>query len=304
MLNFISLVFILLLKRSCAVTASNAFSTIQVTTGEIKQNIRPEQRTTISFNELNMLAPSTSQPIKADQVDEKINQLWSTTDIKSDGHPATTTSFITFLKRTSSAEVATKVITSTVPLLLRISTQHQDSGQTAVFSTSNIGNKHFSTDSNYKSTTTKYPVPSESNPTKIPLFIRGDTTHFTKETTIIFTTKANKIAPHENFKEAIHGEVLAGLISLALGLMIVGLLVIYVKKHKLQKQKITMNDWAGPTPFVSGGVDCGQETLKSSSQISLTTFLPKKLSKKMSSQPEIMEELDEITLASTFGGID
>ncbi|XP_054650050.1 protein EVI2B [Dunckerocampus dactyliophorus] len=308
-LHFVSLVFTLLLKTSGAVTSSHVVSTMQVTTDENKENTHPA--TAITFHRLNQPAESTIQPTKVDQTEKDSNKILSTPPLiymtsrkfKSNGHPtATNTNFITFRVSHSPAEIATKAITASIAPVLGKSTQSQDTGQTVLFSTTSIGYRYLSTDSNLKATATKVSTTLENKQTNTLLFTGGDATRFTKETTFILTTKADKIPSQEKSNRPIHSEVVAGLIGLALVLMIVSFLVIYVKKRKLQKQQITMNDWAGPTPFVSGGADNGQVTLSSSSQISLTTFLPKKLSKKMSYQPEIREESNEITPISTFGG--
>lgn len=82
--------------------------------------------------------------------------------------------------------------------------------------------------------------------------------------------------------------------------MMVGFLVIYIKKRKLQRQQITTKDWAGPSPFLEGGADNGQVTLRPSNRISLSSFLPQRLSKRLSLLPETDEELEDMT-PGTFG---
>lgn len=99
-----------------------------------------------------------------------------------------------------------------------------------------------------------------------------------------------------------HGKIVAGLIGGALVFMMVGFLVIYMKKRKLQKQQITTTDWAGPSPFLDGGADNGKVTLRSSNRISLSSFLPQRLSKRLSLLPETDEELQDMTPGTTFGG--
>ncbi|XP_054454042.1 protein EVI2B-like [Anoplopoma fimbria] len=99
-----------------------------------------------------------------------------------------------------------------------------------------------------------------------------------------------------------HSKVVAWLIGGALGAMLVGFLVIYIKKRKLQKQQITTTDWAGPSPFLEGGVDNGQVTLRSSNRVSLSGFLTQRLSKRLSLLPDTDEELEDMTAGSTFGG--
>lgn len=83
--------------------------------------------------------------------------------------------------------------------------------------------------------------------------------------------------------------------------MVIGFLVIYIKKRKLQKQQISTTNWAGPTPFLESGADNGQVTLRSSNRISISSFLPQRLSKRLSLLPEVGEEMEDITVGSTFG---
>lgn len=118
----------------------------------------------------------------------------------------------------------------------------------------------------------------------------------------ITQAKKRQDPPENNANEgAEHGKVVAGLIGGALILMMVGFLVIYIKKKKLQRQKTITADWAGPSPFLEGGVDNGQVTLRSSNRISLASFLPQSLTKRLSSLPEKDEELKDMTPGTTFG---
>lgn len=99
-----------------------------------------------------------------------------------------------------------------------------------------------------------------------------------------------------------HSKVVAGVIGGALSLMMVGFLVIYMKKHKLQKQQLITTDWAGPSPFLESDVD--KVIPRSSNRISLSSFLPQRLSKRLSLLPEKDEELQDMTPSATFGGKD
>lgn len=97
------------------------------------------------------------------------------------------------------------------------------------------------------------------------------------------------------------GKVVAGLIGGALVLMMLGLLVVYVKRRKYQKQQITTGDWAGPSPFLEGGAGHGEVTLKSSNHISLSSFLPQRLSKRRNLLSGPDEEFGDTTPGMTFG---
>ncbi|XP_037630360.1 cell wall integrity and stress response component 1-like [Sebastes umbrosus] len=125
----------------------------------------------------------------------------------------------------------------------------------------------------------------------------------TTKTPFIHITKAKdrQDPPEKSKKGTNHGKAVAGIIGGALLLMMVGFLAIYIKKRKLQRQQLTTGDWAGPSPFLEGGADNGQVTLRSSNQISLSSFLPQRLSKRLSMLPERDEEMADMTQATTFG---
>ncbi|XP_071378313.1 protein EVI2B-like [Centroberyx affinis] len=126
----------------------------------------------------------------------------------------------------------------------------------------------------------------------------------------ITTTKAKKkpkppLKPDEKAepnKGKSHGTAVAWIIGGALVLMMIGFLVIYVKKRKLQKQQINTRDWAGPSPFLDSGTDGDDQVeLRSSNRISLSSFLPQRLSRRLSLLQETDEELEDIKPSSTFG---
>ncbi|XP_026227378.1 protein EVI2B [Anabas testudineus] len=101
--------------------------------------------------------------------------------------------------------------------------------------------------------------------------------------------------------ETNHGKIVAGLIGAALIVMMLGFLVIFIKKQRLQKQQITTTDWAGPSPFLEGAAENGLQTRRSSNRISLSSFLPHRLSKRLSLLPETDEEMQDMTGGTTFG---
>lgn len=127
----------------------------------------------------------------------------------------------------------------------------------------------------------------------------------TKTSSIPVTKKRREPPPNpgnegKSNKGANHGKVVAWIIGGALVLMMVGFLIIYVKKRKIQEARITTKDWAGPSPFLEGGAGSnGQAELRSSNRISLSSFLPTRLSMRLS----ILQETDELEAInnSTFG---
>lgn len=124
---------------------------------------------------------------------------------------------------------------------------------------------------------------------------------YVTKTPFIQSTKAKKKQDSPYTNRTNNGKAVAGLIGGALVLMMVGFLLIYIKKRKLQRQQITTTDWAGPSPFLESGADNGQVTLRSSNRISFSSFLPLRLSKRLSLLPETDEELNDIRPGTTFG---
>ncbi|XP_028319565.1 cell wall integrity and stress response component 2 [Gouania willdenowi] len=106
--------------------------------------------------------------------------------------------------------------------------------------------------------------------------------------------------PHEKRN---HSKVIAGIICGTLALMVAGFVLIYIKKRKIKKQQLTTNDWAGPSPFLNSGAHNGQIALQTSNRISLASFLPQRLSKRLSLLPEAHEDMVNINLGSTFGQV-
>lgn len=125
----------------------------------------------------------------------------------------------------------------------------------------------------------------------------------TKKTLEDITTPEKKLffEKKEAKKEANHGTVVAWIIGGALVLMMISFLIIYVKKHKLNEQQMTTKNWAGPSPFIENGEDNSQVRLQSSNQISLFSFLPQRLSRRLSLLPETDEEMEDINPGTTFG---
>lgn len=203
--------------------------------------------------------------------------------------------------------------TRAIPVLSS-STQSQDAGKTSTSLFTSDKMTHSSTgltqSTNHISTTPSSTKPASTNTLPVT---GGDATQSpglyktsktTAKTPFIHITKAKKKQdpPQKKPPQGKNDSIaVAGLIGGALVLMMVGFLVIYIKKRKLQKQQITTSDWAGPSPFLEGGADNGQVTLRSSNRISFSSFLPQRLSKRLSLLPETDEELEEIKPGTTFG---
>ncbi|XP_034024461.1 mucin-5AC-like isoform X2 [Thalassophryne amazonica] len=121
----------------------------------------------------------------------------------------------------------------------------------------------------------------------------------TTPTTKTVTSKPPPLPDTKANKGVKHGDIVAGVIGGALVLMMVGFLVIFIKKHRFQKQQIS-TEWAGPSPFLENTPDSDRAALRSSNRISLSSFLPQRLSRRMPSLQEL-DELTEINANSSFG---
>lgn len=131
----------------------------------------------------------------------------------------------------------------------------------------------------------------------------SETTSTTTKKTLDVTAPGKKqLFPEKKAREeSNHGTVVAWIIVGALVLMIISFLIIYVKKNKLNEQQMTTKNWAGPSPFIENGEDNGQVRLRSTSRISLSSFLPQRLSRRLSLLPEADEEMEDINPGTTFG---
>lgn len=229
--------------------------------------------------------------------------------------------FITEVKfkvTTSATMVGTRQAsnpTRRIPSVLRSSTQSQDKEKTLTTKITSDKIPHPSA----RPTWSTKPVPTatksvENKSTIISPVTGGNATQSTGfNKTSLATTKTPFIQitktkerqdPPENPKSengTNYSKAVAGLIGGALVLMMAGFLVIYIKKLNLQRQQITTRNWAGPSPFLESGADNGQVTLRSSNQISLSSFLPQRLSKRLSLHPETDEELEDVAPGTTFG---
>lgn len=203
--------------------------------------------------------------------------------------------------------------TTRVAIMLSSSTISQETGKTSTSHLISDKITHPSTrptqSTNLISTSTTSTKSVENESASKSTVTGGDTTQsagfyktsMATTTPFIHITKAKKREDAKPKKETNHSKVVAGLIGGALVLMMVGFLFIYLKKRKLRRQQITTGDWAGPSPFLEGGADNGQVTLRSSNRISLSSFLPQRLSKRLSLLPETDEELEDMTPGTTFG---
>lgn len=319
-IDFITLTFIWLLP----LTANSAGTSDQT---QVFHNVTT---TAITQEFFTHNKPSSTEEITATKTTQQSRQTTHPNVILPTAQTAApTSSLLPRLKKTSmgsSTKVQSTVITSAMPGLTsqasnltestsahlvpssstqsrekRLSTQvMRQSPHPSTFSpesTNVISTTHTSTTPNEEKSESKSPATgdgvkqsTDSYKTSIPSI------HIAKERKRQDASEKNERSQKNN-----HAKVVSGLIGGSLLLMMVGFLVIYIKKRMLRKQQVTTTDWAGPSPFLEGGADNGQVKLRSSNRISLATFLPQRLSKRLSLLPETDEELKDMTLATTFG---
>ncbi|XP_071328156.1 protein EVI2B-like [Trachinotus anak] len=291
-------------------TAQEAEVSGHYITPSLTANIEPsEERTTNPSSEPSLRTTPTTSSMTFSPVNQRaatptnstLSQLNSST-VGADLQPKVTTSTATVV----TSQATNPTTTTRVPPILSTSTQSPDTGKTSTPqwtsekithpSTQLVSTGTSSTKPADKSTSTSPVTGGDARPstgsTKPPLV--------TTKTTSNHKTRRDQQKENAN-KEGNHSKVAAGIIGGALTLMMVGFLVIFIKKRKLLKKQITTTDWAGPSPFLDGGADNGQVTLRSSNRISFSSFLPQRLSKRLSLLPETDEELEDMTPATTFG---
>lgn len=207
----------------------------------------------------------------------------------------------TVIKSSMTVLTGTPATPTTVTPLIINSTQSEKALSTHVRRYTNPYPTTFSPKSTKLiSTTNTFTTPEEDKSESMSPSTGDDVKHSTglhKTSTSIHDT----IQEPSETKKTNHGKVVAGLIGGSLLVMMVGFLIIFIKKRKLQKQQVSTTDWAGPSPFLEGGANNGQVTMRPPNRISVASFLPARLSKRLSLLPETDEELEDMTQVTTFG---
>lgn len=182
--------------------------------------------------------------------------------------------------------VITPTTATTVPLLLSKPTQGQNTGKTAT----SHKMSHMST----RPAVSTQPISTTSTATKA-----ASTEPNQKIVTSTLTKvrkKPFKPRSPQGKNGPNHGKIVAGLIGAALIVMMLGFLLIFIKKRRIQKQQITTTDWAGPSPFLDNAAEISMSNQMSSNQISLRSFLPQRLS-------ALQEMTGDTTFAEKHQGI-
>ncbi|XP_039478610.1 protein EVI2B [Oreochromis aureus] len=245
----------------------------------------------------NMILPNTkTTPAPTSSASPHLNRtpMESLTEIQS-----------TAIKSSMTVQTGTPATPTSVTPVIINSTQSQKALSTHVRRHTNPYPPTFSPKSTKLiSTTNTITTPEEDKSESMSPAAGDDVKHSTglhKTSTSIHNTRKTKIQEPSERKKTNHGKVVAGLIGGALLVMMVGFLIIFIKKRKLQKQQVSTTDWAGPSPFLEGGANNGQVTMRPPNRISVASFLPARLSKRLSLLPETDEELEDMTQVTTFG---
>lgn len=133
----------------------------------------------------------------------------------------------------------------------------------------------------------------------------------TTPTTQTDTTKTTTPKSSKDKKERHPGHIVASLIGSILFLMFVGFVVVFIRNHQMKKKQMEYSDWAGPSPFIEADIHPNLQTInedgsfhrQGSNRISLHSFLPQQLSKRLSMLSSMNEEVPlEDTQASSTSG--
>ncbi|KAI4896613.1 hypothetical protein NFI96_008471 [Prochilodus magdalenae] len=168
--------------------------------------------------------------------------------------------------------------------------------------------------------TTKTATSATTDKKTAKIATRGTTT---SRTTLMatFTTQPGKtqsteknIRPKDPDKEKEKkkngnaGPYVAALIGTALLLMFLAINAIVIRNRRMQKKKMENSDWAGPSPFLESDTQTemrshGEDGLfrRDTKRISLHSFLPQRLSQRLSLLVEEEVQMNDIAGGSTFG---
>lgn len=297
-------------QNESTLSAPRDVSDHQPATTERKEEISIPIRSSTSPN---IQAAATPNYYPSSQFNSSTLDTLSTTDSSSRVNSSTLDTKNTMEVMTSLPTAVTSQVsnqTSRLPSTPMTSAQSQRTGQTSQFTSDEISHPstHPTWSTNFISTLTMSTKPAEKkvtseNPDTVQSTGLYKTSLATTKKPFIHAEVTKTPTPSEKKAKrpgAIHGNIVAGIIGGAIIMMMVGFLAIYLKKRKLHKQQMSTTEWAGPSPFLEGGANNGQVALRSSNQISLSSFLPQRLSKRFSLLPEADEELEEIIPATTF----
>uniref|UniRef100_A0A8C7X8D0 Uncharacterized protein n=1 Tax=Oryzias sinensis TaxID=183150 RepID=A0A8C7X8D0_9TELE len=204
---------------------------------------------------------------------------------------------------TASTAALSSSLPPTAPPMQSTSTNTQDAetSPTSQISTSNTTSSRTPLSEIFTSHLTTSVKTEDSNSTSTQATASTKTLLPYRTTTFRSSSQTTKRAKLQEKKESNSGQIVAGLIGGALALMMAGFLAIYIKKRRIQKQQTMVTDWAGPSPFLQDEGDGGQVTKRPANRISIASFLPHRLSKRLSLLHDMDQELKDMAPAVTFG---
>ncbi|CAL9684665.1 unnamed protein product [Knipowitschia caucasica] len=273
-------------------TDEMASSTIDTTYAVLKRIGFTTQSTSSSTTNIATVTASSEIPITAAQNTETVSSTGDTTQAASfSSSIISTTSLFESTVQTSSGQTQTDNSVFTESTSSRLSPTAKLSVTTENAMDSETTKLGKTTD--YKTQTS----------TKIPTDVQKTSREAVKTSTASEPTAETEIETTyvETPKNGVnHGRIAAWIIGGALIAMLIGFLVIWYKKQKLKKHQIATTDWAGPTPFLETG-EVNNGIVRGASRISLASFLPQRLSKRLSLLAEEMPDMNELMTPSTFG---
>ncbi|XP_007573456.1 protein EVI2B [Poecilia formosa] len=312
----ISFTFIIFLPMAAISTVKSELqlNTTDMTTGNMTQNTQLATRQPSTLQQLSEIPSVNTTTTSVDRTTPEdprtstpslhttrmtpprilsVNSETAPTLTSSSNTPTVKSNVWKSITMTLSSQTSQRINNSTAPPVLSNITQNRGTQRT---STSQIKLNEVTSSfiptsrltAIHTKTTSIKPEERKSKSTKqVP---GGDTTQPSiSETSIVDKAKKNGSQ---------HGKVVAAIIGSMLSLMIVGFLLIYIRKKRLQKEQTTTS-WAGPSPLLDGEANNGNAVLASSNRISLTSFLPHRLSKTFSLLPET-NEMTDITSRTTL----
>ncbi|XP_043975312.1 protein EVI2B [Gambusia affinis] len=312
-----SFTFILFLPMAAISTVKSELpiNTTDVTTGNMTQNTQMETRQPSTLEQLSGIpslnTTTTTSVDRTTAEDPRISTpSLHTTQTTHPGILSVNTETAPALTSSSNTPTVKSNVWKSITTILTSQTSQRINNSTAPPMLSNITQNH-STQRTSTSQTKLNGVTSSFIPSSTSTAIQTKTTSVKPEerkskstkrvpggdTTQPSTSETPNIDKAEK-KGSQDGKVVAAIIGSMLSLMIVGFLLIYIRKHRLQKEQ-TSTSWAGPSPLLDGEANKGNVVLGSSNRISLTSFLPHRLSKTFSLLPET-NEMIEITSRATI----
>lgn len=258
-----------------------------------KETLKPQTDITTQFQKASSIFNQSVQTAKT------LTTKWSSLPQESEESTHLPKLNITDSNGTLDAINEGKKDTATYPLNTLTNTGHNPTANTVVGTTGSTG--AMNANATYEITTKDMITegkPSSPYRSTIP----------TTETENTKTTLQNSIMDNNKRHP---GAIVASFIGSTLFLMFVAFVVVLVRSRKLKKKQMENPDWAGPSPFIEADIhpnlptvnEDGPFSRQESKRISLYSFLPQQLTKRLSTMSPLDEAipLDNTQASNTFG---